>query len=68
MLIKGNRIQDTLVLMLETITLKGLNESISVSLMVTTADDVVAGLHELLSSEPPDTLPQSVTVSYFCRM
>ena len=59
---RGDRVQDTLVLMLHSKGLKGLNEGICVTLTNTTEADVRRVLGEMLRSEPMDAKALAASV------
>ena len=59
---KGDRVQDTLVLMLHTKGLRGLNEGICVTIANTTEADVSRILGELVRAEPMDAKALAATV------
>jgi ATP-dependent Lhr-like helicase len=59
---KGDRIQDTLLLMLQAKGFKGLNEGICISLTDTTPGEVIAGLKEFLLDQPMDDIELAATV------
>jgi ATP-dependent Lhr-like helicase len=59
---KGDRVQDTLLLMLQAKGFKGLNEGICISLMNTTVAEVVGGLEELVRDRPMGALELAATV------
>jgi ATP-dependent Lhr-like helicase len=59
---KGDRIQDTLLLMLQAIGFKGLNEGICISLTDTAPEAVIAALEEFLLDRPIDAIQLAATV------
>jgi ATP-dependent Lhr-like helicase len=59
---KGDRIQYTLLLMLESKGFKCTNEGLYISLTNTTIGDVVTSLEEILHSQPPDTMKLAARV------
>jgi ATP-dependent Lhr-like helicase len=59
---KGDRIQDTLLLILQARGFMGLNEGICISLTNTTVGEVVVGVGEILLAGPVDVMELAATV------
>jgi ATP-dependent helicase Lhr and Lhr-like helicase len=64
---QGDRIQDTLLLMLHTSGLSGMNEGVCLTLSNTTVAKVSAALHEIVAAGPVDAVKLAATVKNKAR-
>jgi ATP-dependent Lhr-like helicase len=64
---KGDRIQDTLLLMLQAKGFKGINEGLCISLTNTTVGDVITGMEEILRGQQVDALSLASAVQMKVR-
>ncbi|HTB81281.1 MAG TPA: DEAD/DEAH box helicase [Opitutaceae bacterium] len=64
---KGDRIQDTLLLMLQAKGFKGINEGLCISLTNTTVGDVITAMEEIMRGPPIDALDLASAVQMKMR-